>query len=44
MRQLLVKTGLAEVDKSIMYDEVFPYEDNRDGELVIPVRISRICL
>ena len=43
MRQLLIGTGLAEVDKAIMYDEIAPHEDNRDGELLIPVGVFGSC-
>ena len=44
MRQLLVKTDLAEVDKSIMYDEIAPHEDNRDGELLILVGVWELLV
>ena len=43
MRQLLVKTGLAEVDKSIMYDEIAPHEDHRDEEFLIPVDVLGVA-
>ena len=39
MRALLVQMGLAEEGKPIHYNEVAPHEDNRDGELLIPIGV-----
>jgi hypothetical protein len=43
IRQLILETGLAK-KKSIHFSEVCPHEDNRDGELLVPIRVWVLLL